>query len=366
MNLPSFSVIGAGNGGQAMAAHLSLMGFTVNLYNRTREKLIPILNNGGIYLEGAICGFAKLNMITDSMEDAIRDVDIIMVTIPASGHSDVAYEMLPYLKSGQIIVLNPGRTFGAIEFYNIIRARSDLNVVISETDTFIYACRSNDGRGKIFRIKDVVSLASIPSWKTNYVVDLLKLAYTQIVPAENVLETSLNNIGSIFHPAPTLLNSARIETTEGSFQYYLEGISPSVAKILERMDRERVAVAHALGVNAITALDWLKDTYGVVSDNLYEAIQNTDAYKGLLAPRTLDCRYIFEDVPMSLVPISSIGRQLGISTHTIDSIIHLASCMHEKNYWKIGRTVGKLGLEGKSVAEIKEMIEGLKEEITVA
>lgn len=366
MRLPIFSVIGAGNGGQAMAAHLSLKGFTVNLYNRSREKLVPILNNGGIYLEGVVDGFAKINMVTDNMEDAIKDADIIMVTVPASGHRDIAYEMLPHLRNDQIIVLNPGRTFGAIEFYNIVKIRDDINVVIAETDTFIYACRSNNGVSKIFKIKDVVSLAAIPSWKADHVVDLLRLAYSQILPAENVLETSLNNIGSIFHPAPTLLNSARIETTEGDFQYYLEGISPSVAKILERMDRERIAVAHALGVNAVTALDWLKDAYGVIADNLYNAIQNTDAYRGLLAPKNLDCRYIFEDVPMSLVPISSIGKQLGIPTYTIDSIIHLASCMHEVNYWKIGRTVGKLGLEGKSVEEIKEMIEGLKEEITVA
>lgn len=366
MKLPSFSVIGAGNGGQAMAAHLSLMGFTVNLYNRTREKLIPILKNNGIYLEGAVSGFAKINLITDNLEDAIKDTDIIMVTIPASGHSDIAYEMLPYLKNGQIIVLNPGRTFGAIEFYNIVKTRKDLDVIISETDTFIYACRSSDGKARIFSIKEAVSLASIPSWKTNYVIDLLKLAYSQVVPAENVLETSLNNIGSIFHPAPTLLNSARIESTGGNFQYYLEGISPSVAKILEMIDRERVAVAHALGVNVVTVLEWLKYTYGVTGDSLYDAVQNTSAYKGLLAPKTLDCRYIFEDVPMSLVPISSIGRQLGISTHTIDSIIHLASCMHERNYWMIGRTARKLGLEGKSATEIKEFVDGIKEEITVA
>lgn len=366
MKLPSFAVIGAGNGGQAMAAHLSLMGFSVNLYNRTYEKLIQILNNGGIYLEGPINGFGEINKITDDIEEAISNVDIIMVTIPASGHSDIAYEMLPYLKSGQIIVLNPGRTFGAIEFYNIIIKRNDIDVTISETDTFIYACRSNNGVAKIYRIKDVVSLAAIPSWRTNYVVNLLNLAYTQIIPAENVLVTSLNNIGSIFHPTPTLLNSARIETTDGNFQYYLEGISPSVAKILERIDKERIAVAHALGVNAVTALDWLKETYGSHGDNLYEAIQDTDAYRGLSAPKTLECRYIFEDVPMSLVPISSIGKQLGIPTHTIDSVIHLASCMHEKNYWKIGRTAQKLGLEGKSADEIRNIACGVKEEITVA
>lgn len=364
--LPTFAIIGAGNGGQAMAAHLSLMGFTVNLYNRSYEKLLPIINNGGIFLEGEIEGFGELNIITDDIEDAIDGVDIIMVTVPASGHSEIAHNLLPYLRDGQIIVLNPGRTFGAIEFMNVINEREDLNVTIAETDTFIYACRSSNGISKIYRIKDIVSLAAIPTWETNNVVQLLNLAYSQIVSAENVLETSLNNIGSIFHPAPTLLNSARIETTNGNFQYYLDGISPSVAKILENIDSERLNVAHALGINAITVTEWLKETYGAVGDDLYEAVQNTDAYKGLMAPKDLDCRYLFEDVPMSLVPLASIGRQLGVSTKTIDSIIQLASCMHGKNYWELGRTVEKLGLSGKNADEIRHIANGINKEVTVA
>lgn len=68
-------------------------------------------------------------------------------------------------------------------------------------------------------------------------------------------------------------------------------------------------VAKALGVNTISAKRWLKESYNAEGENLYEAIQNTKAYVGLLAPQTLDCRYIFEDVPMSLVPMSSIGKR---------------------------------------------------------
>lgn len=290
MGAVSFAVIGAGNGGQAIAGHLALKGFKVNLYNRTYEKLIPIIEKGGIELKGEIKGFGKLNLITDDMKKAVEGVDIILVAVPASAHYKIANEVLPYLEEGQIIVLNPGRTGGALEFHNVIRKRRGLEVVIAETDTFIYACRSSMGKAKIYKIKEVVSVAAIPKDKTQMVVEALNTAFPQFVPAQNVLETSFNNFGSVFHPTPTLLNAARIETTKGNFEYYREGISPSVAKILEKIDNERMMVAKALGVNTISAKRWLKESYNAEGENLYEVIQNTKAYVGLLAPETLDCR----------------------------------------------------------------------------
>lgn len=362
----SFAVVGAGNGGQAIAGHLALKGHKVNLYNRTYQKLLPIIEKGGIELEGEVKGFGKLSVITDDIEKAIKDVDIILVAVPASAHYKIAEEMLPYLKDGQIVVLTPGRTGGALEFYNIIRRREDLDVIIAETDTLIYACRSSMGKSKIFMVKEVVAVAAIPTDKTEMVVEALNTAFPQFIPAQNVLETSLNNFGAVFHPAPTILNAARIETTQGNFEFYREGISPSVAKILEKIDNERMMVAKALGVNTISAKRWLKESYNAEGENLYEAIQNTKAYVGLLAPQTLDCRYIFEDVPMSLVPMSSIGKEIGIKTPTIDAVIHLASVMHGKDYWNIGRTAEKLGIQGKTVEEIIELVEGKRKEVTIA
>ncbi|HHW56895.1 MAG TPA: NAD(P)-binding domain-containing protein [Clostridia bacterium] len=362
----SFAVIGAGNGGQAIAGHLALKGYKVNLYNRTYKKLLPIIEKGGIELEGEVEGFGKLNVITDDMEKAIKDVDIVLVVVPASAHYKIAEDMLPYLRDGQIIILNPGRTGGALEFHNVTRKREDLDVVIAETDTFIYACRSSMGRAKIYKIKEVVSVAAIPKEKTEILVEALNNAFPQFVPAQNVLETSFNNFGAIFHPTPTLLNAARIETAKGIFEYYREGISPSVAKILEKVDNERMMVAKRLGVKTVSAKDWLKETYNAEGETLYEAIQNTKAYVGLLAPETLECRYIFEDVPMSLVPISSIAKEIGIKTPTIDAIIHLASVMHGRDYWKMGRTAENLGIKGTTVEEIVEMVEGKRKEVTIA
>ena len=61
--------------------------------------------------------------------------------------------------------------------------------------------------------------------------------------AGNVLQTGLNNMGAIFHPALTILNTGWIESTHGDYQFYIDGATPSVAKVLSALDRERVTVA---------------------------------------------------------------------------------------------------------------------------
>ena len=64
MNKLKFAVIGAGHGGKALASHLAIKGFTVNLYNRTLSKIQPIRKLRGIELEGEVTGFGKLNIIS--------------------------------------------------------------------------------------------------------------------------------------------------------------------------------------------------------------------------------------------------------------------------------------------------------------
>jgi opine dehydrogenase len=266
--------------------------------------------------------------------------------------------MAPHLEEGQIIVLNPGRTGGALEVYATLRKSGcQKNVVVAEAQTFIYACRATGPRSaKIFSVKHEVALAAIPAMFTNKVVRLLSGAYPQFTPARNVMETSLNNFGAIFHPAPTLLNSGHIERGE-TFEYYLEGITPSIGQMLERLDSERMKVATALGVKAVSARQWLEESYGAKGNSIYEAIQNNPAYKGLTAPKGLDTRYIYEDVPCSLVPISSIASVLGIETPTIDTIIRLANIMTGRNFFEEGRTAKKLGLKDLTANQILEFAE---------
>ncbi|MCE5207601.1 MAG: NAD/NADP octopine/nopaline dehydrogenase family protein [Chloroflexi bacterium] len=361
-----FTVIGAGHGGKAMAAHLALMGFPTTLYNRTQANIEFIQKRGGIELEsyeGGPNGFGELVLATSDMKEALRDAEVIMVVVPSNAHQGIAQNAAPHLSDGQIVLLNPGRTLGAIEFDKTIRENGcHADVTIAEAETFLYASRSDGpSQAHIFRIKDSLPLAALPATRTQLVLDAVSPAFPQFISGENVLHTSLNNMGSIFHPALTILNAGRIESTGGDYQYYIEGATPSVSRVLEAMDRERVTVASALGIRAQTAIEWLKRAYSATGENLYEAIQNQTGYYGITAPKTLNHRYIFEDVPFSLVPIAALGQQYGVSVRCMDSIIRLACVIHRTDYWRRGRTLQKLGIQGLSVNELTHYVmEGIR------
>lgn len=358
----TYAVIGAGHGGKAMAAHLALKGFRVALYNRTPEHVVAICARRGIDLDsndGSLRGFAHLPVVTSDMGEALEAARMLMVVVPSSAHAGVARTMAPHLRNGHVVVLHPGRTCGALEFAKVLCDQGcTADVTVAEAETFIYASRSEGpAQVQIFRIKEAVPLAALPATRTRCVLELLAPAYPQFIDGVNVLHTGLNNMGAIFHPALTLLNAGWIEATHGNFQFYIDGVTPSIARVLEVLDRERVTVASSLGIRGQTALEWLRMAYNATGEDLYDAVHHQTGYFGIQAPPTLSHRYIFEDVPMSLVPIASLGARYGVSVRGIDSIIRLACIIHRTDYWRRGRTLEKLGLENLSVTELTHYVE---------
>lgn len=358
--MPRICVFGAGHGGLAMAAHLAITGCKVNLFNRTPARIEPVRARGGIDVDGEISGFASLNLVSSDPAEAIDDCDVLMVVVPATAHRNVAQIIAPHVKDGQILVLNPGRTGGALEVAKVIRERNPhVHPYIAEAQTLLYASRStNPGQVHIFRVKNSVPLATLPAYHIADILPTIRKALPQFVPGDNVLKTGLDNIGAVFHPAITILNAGRIEDTHGDFEYYVEGVTLSVARVLEAIDQERVDVAAALGIRANTAREWLYLAYDAAGKTLHDAMKANAGYSGIRAPGTIEHRYISEDVPASLVPIASIGEMLNVPTPTIRSIIRLASVMHGVDYWAEGRTVERLGIQGMSVKDIRFLVVG--------
>jgi opine dehydrogenase len=357
-NEPSFCVVGAGNGGLAMAASLALRGFPVSLYNRSPFRLAPIKARGGIEASGEVEGFASIDRISCRPEEAAEGTQVLMVAVPANGHRSIAERFGHHLHDGQVVLLNPGLTGGAIEFRNVLREEGcQADVIVAEAQTFLFASRSaNPGQVHISRIKNSIPVAALPATDTGRCLDLVRLAFPQFVPAESVLRTSLENTGAVFHPALVVINASRIEGTRGDFQFYIEGNSPSVSRILEALDRERLAVANALGLDAMTAMQWLEVAYDASGGNLFESMQSNPGYYGIKAPANLSTGYLAEDVPMCLVPTTSLGEKFGVPMPTFRAIIHLASLLAGIDFWQQGRTVAKLGVQDLTVEQLQTLV----------
>jgi opine dehydrogenase len=356
------TVIGAGNGGKAMAAHLAIMGVEVTLYNRTWKNIEAINKRGGISLRGqdSFQDFGEIALMTSNIEEAVKASRIIMVVVPAFAHADIAEKISAFLQNDQIIVLNPGRTFGAYEFRKVLSENDcTANVIVAETQTFIYASRSEGpAQALIHRIKDAVPLAAYPASGTQEVLEALKPFYPQFIDGKTILHTGLDNIGAKFHPTIALHNAGWIEATGGEFQFYIDGVTPSIARVMEAIDRERVRIGTALGIKLMSACEWLKMAYDAEGENLFEAIHNQEGYRGIKAPSTINHRYINEDIPMSLVPMASLGNMLGIRVRGMESIIRLASIIRKKDYRRKGRTVQSLGLSYQALENLLSVAVG--------
>jgi len=362
-DVPAICVAGAGAGGLAMAAHLSLLGCRVSLYNRSSARIEPVQETGAIRVSGELTGTARIPVVTTDPAEALKGSDLVMVVIPASGHREMAQRLGPHLEDDQVVILNPGRTGGALEFVATLKGLGiSSRPIVAEAESLLYACRVVDPACvHVFSVKNSIRVAALPAYLTPEVVSVIGRCLPQFVPGDNVLKTSLDNIGSVFHPALTIMNVAWIEERHGDFEYYHEGASPSAAKVLEALDAERVAVARALGIGAHSAREWLYLAYSASGKDLYEAIQSNPGYSGIRAPNRLNHRYITEDIPMSLVPMASLGEQVGVAVPTMRAFIHLASLLSERDYWGEGRTVERLGLAGLSVQQIRRLVvEGVK------
>jgi len=350
-----FCVLGAGHGGLAMAGHLAIKGFNVNLYNRGRNRIKAVIQRKGIKVEGEVKGIGKIELASTNIKECIKGVDVLMVVVPANAHRFIAEASAPYLKENQVVILNPGRTGGALEFYNVLRQNKLKRFpFIAEAQTFLYASRAlGPAHARIFSVKNSVPLATLPAYWIPGVLKIINRAFPQFIPGDNIFKTSFENIGAVFHPALTILNAGWIESTYGDFEYYIKGASKSVAQVLEKLDKERLDVAAALGIKVMSAKAWLYTAYSAAGSNLHEAIQDNPGYLGIKAPDRLHHRYVDEDVPMSLVPLASIGDMLKVETPTMKSIIRFASIMRGKDFWKRGRTVQNLGIKGMTIKEIR-------------
>ncbi len=351
------AVLGAGNGGHAFAGDLARRGYPVWVYNKFASEITDLQAAGEVRVEGVVDGSGRLEAITTDIAAVVPEADVILVVVPATAHAAMAEAAAPYLRDGQVIVLNPGRTGGALEFSQVLRrCRVERRVLVAEAQTLLFACRiSGPARVRVNSIKREVPLAALPACDTPRVLEAISPLYPQFVAAQDVLETGLDNIGAVFHPGPVVLSVGRIES--GSpFEFYRD-ITPTVARFLEAIDEERLAVARAFGVRAISAAEWLARSYeGVQGATLYERIRSNPAYAGIAAPNSIETRYVLEDVPTGLVPIASLGRLAGLEMRAMAGLADVCCALTRRDFWAEGRNLQRLGIAGLTVEEAGEFI----------
>jgi len=359
------AVLGCGHGAHAVAGVLALKGNEVTVVGADpvdADRVNAIRGKGGIELEGVIKGFGRVEDATLSVEAGVRNREYVFIVVPAFAHEYFLPKLANVLNASQKVVIIPDN-WSSLRLLRMLKDLRKSPALIGGTASLPFACRiSGPARVNVLGVKDAgtVPLATIPSTKTQELVSELKEIFYEFARARNVLEVVLNNINFPIHPVVTLLNLGRVEYTKGDFNFYGEGVTPSVAKIMEAVDAERRAVGKALGLELPSLYELVSSMYkssGLKGRDLYELLSTSPVHTRTKGPDSLHHRYVAEDVPYGLVPIASLCDHLGIPCPTTKAIIHLYSVALGRDLMVEGINVEKLGWKKLGRREIIEIIE---------
>lgn len=344
-------IVGGGNGALAFAAYLDLKGHPVRLWEfpEFQKHLSVVYEKGRVRAEGVLDGEVAVECFAD-LSDALKDATIILAVVPAFAHKRFAEEIAPALDERAILVLNPGRTGGALEVARILQ-QAGRNNPVAEAQSLLFACRrKGEDTIRIGGIKNVMGLGVFPARHTETIANRMNAFIPQFRAVPDVRTTSFGNIGAVFHPASLMLNLGIVQSGE-PYEYYIKMMTPAVVNIMQKIDQERVAVASGVGAEVPDARTWLRESYGLPDLPLDRLLRENPSYQGIMGPSDVKARYVTEDVPTGLVPIEAVAQKVGIATPAISAMVSLAEAHIGENYRVTGRNLVVLGLDEVSPSD---------------
>lgn len=327
MDKMKIAVLGGGNSGYAVSAYFTHLGHSVNLYKRSFKR-DQTEYGYEMTIHGIFDFKCKINMVTSDLDKALKDVQIVFLCIPAYCQEVFFDELLDSLKeTGNMdvyTVLMPDN-YGCLVLDDKLKKRnmSDYKRVLSLGSSLFASRAINDRNVDLKGIKSEIIVSSIYPEVIEDGADILNKAIDIFVKGKNIFEVNLSNMNPVVHTAITVMNAAKLENTKGEFDFYREGITPAVARVIEKVDMERMEIAKAMEVEAETLMDYVEHVYGFRKDNLYETLSESFVHTRANGPASLESRYITEDIPYGLMPLAAMGRSFKINTEAIDSLIVL-------------------------------------------
>lgn len=340
------AVVGAGNAGCAIAADMSTRGVEVSLIKTSHsmhdENFEYLQKNGGsvVMHEKGVDTECHISRVTRDLSE-VADAEVIIIYIQTNYHEQLIERLSPYIGNDQVLLINPGYLSTAY----VLKHVQSRPIVVEAQSSFIDCRISEPGHIKVGFRNVRNPLGIYPKARRNEAIEKLEQLGFPFVYLNSVVEAALHNPNLIVHTVGAVMSIPRIEKTNGEYCMYHEVFTPSVWKILEELDSEKMDVLEKLGckrlpyVEACKFRNSLDDTRDAKEVFFWYAAMPTRA-KG---PVVVDSRYIAEDVPQGLVMLEALGNSLGVKTPICTALIELATAALGRDLRAEGRTPDRLG-----------------------
>lgn len=355
------AVLGGGNGSFAAAADMALARHDTRLWRRDKQAVADHNAAGKTIVVKDFQGQreAVLSLVTNDIAEAVRDAELIICPAPAHAQADIAKTLAPHITDGQVIYLPPG-TFGSMLFAQAMQAAGNkAKAAFAETGTLPWLTRKHGP----FEVAITVRAKRLPTGvfplvrKDNALAVIDKAFPGVIEDCGDALSGALMNAGGIIHPPLITMNAGPLEHFD-RWDIHKEGTQPSIRRVTDALDNERIAVREALGYGAPHFP--LADHYAKEGDEWmygrgsHDKLTDSGDWREHIV--LTQHRYMLEDTRMGLSFLTSAGELAGVPTPLARAFLSIGGAVVGEDFMQTGRTLKTMGLSHLDKAGLQQVL----------
>ena len=367
--MPKVAVIGntARAIGAVCAADLTLSGHAVRfaVFPEQQAQLPEVRKAGGFTVEGDArhliskkTGFARLDRICDTTAEALKDAEVVLIEVDIRQLEAKFSAMIPEFARGAVVHVQSHGYWPAARVTPLLRKAGREDVLVTEAAAPTHAARIEGTVVTAKGLRSDIRIATVPASRSEEALARLKPLFPYFTAASSVLQTGLENLNLIVHPAMVLPNVGAMERAklEGrKFGFYQEGVVPAAGVLGDALDAERKRVCEAYGVVHTPMPQAIEQYYGYKSDAFYEAMQNP-VYKSF-PPFQPDIwrAWASDDLPYAIAPCVQLAGQAGIAVPLHRGFAEILGVLLGVDPWNCGPSLADMDLEGTPEAVKKRV-----------
>jgi opine dehydrogenase len=351
------AIIGFGGIGRGYAAYLTARGHEPVIWSPSGAALADFAGGGSLAVTGKLETAVPLRIARNCAE-AVAGAEAVIVTVQANGFKTVLDALAPHLVAGQSVIISAHCSFAALHLHRLLQERGVDVPIAAWATTALTARKSGPRSVHVSGIRAKLDVATLPVRHAQAGLDACRALFgDRFEPREDVLAIMLSNLNPPAHVANMLGNLTRAERGEDWPNY--GSITQGVGRIVDAMDVERLALAGAFGLSVRSVQDHYVHSFGVAPGPVGEMA--AAVYRNrpeLLGPKTLDTRFITEDVPFGLVPLEALGQVTGVALPLHQAGIALFDAICARNFRAENDLLPALDLGRFSAAQLHRELRG--------
>jgi len=354
--------------GAVCASDLTLSGHEVRftVFPEQKDQLPAVRAAGGFTVEGEAqhliskkTGFARLDKICDTTGEALKDAEAVLIEVDIHRLEQKFTKMIPEFARGAVVHIQSHGYWPAARLTPLLRKAGRADVLVTEAPAPTHAARFNGTVVTPKGLRSGIQIATVPASRSDEALARLKPLFPYFTAASSVLQTGLENLNLIVHPAMVLPNVGAMERAklEGrKFGFYQDGVVPAAGVLGDALDAERKRVCEAYGVEHTAMAKAIEQYYGYKSNGFYEAMQNP-VYKSFPAFEPDIWRaWASDDLPYAIVPCAQLAEQAGIAVPLHRGFAEILGVLLGVDPWKCGPSLADMDLEGRPEAVKKRVL----------